>query len=120
MNDQAPAMPSAEERNWAVGCHLAALFGLVSGIGFVVGPLVVWLYKKDESEFVSDQGKEALNFQLTMFLGFLIGAVLILALIGIPILVLLGLFNLLCVIMGAVKASEGVRYRYPFNLRLIK
>jgi len=119
-NDSTTPAPNAEERNWAVGCHLAALSGLVSGIGFILGPLIVWLYKKDELPFVSDQGKEALNFQITMLLCFLAACVLIFVLIGIPLLILLGIFNFLCVIIGAIRASEGVRYRYPFNLRLIK
>jgi uncharacterized Tic20 family protein len=112
--------PSAEERNWAVGCHLAALSGLITGIGFILGPLIVWLIKKDESAFVSDQGKEALNFQITMALAVIAGCMLIIVLIGIPLLILIGLFNLLCIMMAAVNSSEGVMYRYPLNLRLIK
>jgi uncharacterized protein len=119
-NDSPSAAPSAEERNWAAGCHLAAFTGLATGIGFVLGPLVVWLYKKDESHFVSDQGKEALNFQLTMLLAVIVSCMLIIVLIGIPMLILLGIFNFICIIIGAIKASEGVTYRYPFNLRLIK
>jgi uncharacterized protein len=115
------ASPSAEERNWAAGCHLAALAGLALwGFGFILGPLAVWLYKKDESSFVSDQGKEALNFQLTMFLAAIASGILVFVLIGIPMLILLCIFNFICIIMGAIKASEGVAYRYPFNLRLIK
>jgi uncharacterized Tic20 family protein len=112
--------PNAEERNWAVGCHLAALSGLITGIGFILGPLIVWLVKKDESAFVSDQGKEALNFQITMALAFVAACALIIVVIGIPLLILIGLFNLLCIVMAAVKASEGTTYRYPLNLRLIK
>ena len=112
--------PSAEERNWAVGCHLAALSGLVTGIGFILGPLIVWLIKKDESPFVSDQGKEALNFQITMALAVVVACMLIIVLIGVLLLILIGLFNLLCIIVAAVKASEGKLYRYPLNLRLIK
>ena len=118
MNDTM-TVPTAEERNWAVGCHLAAFSGLITGIGFVLGPLVVWLYKKDDSAFVSDQGKEALNFQLTMLISVAISCLLIVVLIGIPLLILLAIFNFVCTIVAAVKASEGVAYRYPFNLRLI-
>lgn len=114
------ASPGIEERNWAVGCHLAALSGFISGIGFILGPLIVWLVKKDELPFVSDQGKEALNFQITMVLCFVASCFLILVLIGIPLLILLCLFNLACMIVAAVKSSEGRLYRYPFNFRLIK
>jgi uncharacterized protein len=114
------AAPSAEERNWGAGCHLAALTGLATGIGFVLGPLIVWLYKKDESGFVSDQGKEALNFQLTMLLAAIASCFFVLVGIGILFLIVLAILNFVCIIMGAIKASEGVTYRYPFNLRLIK
>ena len=120
MNEATATSPGAEERNWAVGCHLAALSGLVSGIGFILGPLIVWLYKKDESAFVSDQGKEALNFQISMLIYFVAACALVFVLIGIPALVIFGIIDLVCIVMGAVKASEGVAYRYPLNLRLLK
>jgi len=114
------AVPGIEERNWAVGCHLAALSGFISGIGFILGPLIVWLVKKDTSTYVSDQGKEAVNFQITMAICFVVSCFLIFVLIGIPLLILLSIFNLACMIMAAVRASEGRPYRYPFSFRLIK
>src|SRR5262245_22560242 len=68
MNDVAPVSPGAEERNWAVFCHLAALLGTMAwGFGSILGPLIVWLIKKDSMPFVDDQGKESLNFQITVF-----------------------------------------------------
>jgi len=115
------ASPTAEERNWAVFAHLAALLAFVVwGIGHVLGPLIVWLIKKDTMPFVDDQGKEALNFQITVFLAGLVCSALIFVLIGIPLLIILGLVDLVFIILAAVKASEGVAYRYPINLRLIK
>ena len=121
MNETSVLEPNSEARNWAVACHLSAFFGLLTaGIGAVLGPLVVWLVKKDEHPFVSDQGKEAVNFQLTMLIGSFVCALLMLVLIGFVLLGLLILFDLICVINAAIKASEGVAYRYPLNLRLIK
>ena len=122
MNESAgiATVPSDEDRNWAVGCHLAALSGLVTGVGFILGPLIVWLIKKDQSAFVSDQGKEAVNFQITMALAFVVSCVLIVVLVGFLLMALVGIFNLLCVVMAAMRSSEGVVYRYPVNLRLIK
>jgi uncharacterized Tic20 family protein len=120
MND-VTATPGAQERNWAVFAHLSALFGLIVwGIGSVLGPLVVWLIKKDEMPFLDDQGREALNFQITVFLAGLVCSALIFVLIGLPLLFALGVFDLVFVVIGAIKASEGVAYRYPVNLRLIK
>lgn len=121
-NSGAPAstLPTAEERNWAAGCHLSAFAGFCTGIGFVLGPLIVWLMKKDSSPFVSDQGKEALNFQITMLLLFIVSVFLIIVLIGIPMLIVLGILNIVFTIIAGVKASEGVAYRYPINFRLIK
>jgi uncharacterized Tic20 family protein len=120
MND-VTATPSAHERNWAVFAHLSALLGLIVwGVGSVLGPLVVWLIKKDEMPFLNDQGREALNFQITIFLAGLVASALIFMLIGLPLLFALGVFDLVFIIIAAIKASEGVAYRYPVNLRLIK
>src|SRR3546814_4703298 len=58
--------PDADQRTWGMFCHLAALSVLFTGIGFVLGPLVVWLIKRDDMPFVDDQGKEALNFNITV------------------------------------------------------
>jgi uncharacterized Tic20 family protein len=113
--------PSAEERNWAVIAHLSALAGLVIwGLGIVLGPLIVWLLKKDQMPFVDEQGKEALNFQITVFLAGVVCSSLIFLLIGVPLLVALCVFDFVCVVIAAVKTSEGVGYRYPVSLRLIK
>jgi uncharacterized Tic20 family protein len=113
--------PSADERNWAVAAHLSALAGLVvTGLGIVLGPLVVWFLKKDQMPFVDDQAKEALNFQITVFIAGAICTALIFVLIGIPLLVGLAIFDLICIIMAAVKTANGETYRYPVNLRLIK
>jgi uncharacterized Tic20 family protein len=120
MNQPALASPSPEERNWAVGAHLSALLGFFTGIGIVLGPLIVWLIKKDEMPFVNDQGKEAINFQITVFLAAIVCVVLMLVAIGFLLLLLLSIADLVFMIIAAVKASEGVAYRYPVNLRLIK
>ena len=112
---------SKDERMWGMLAHLSALSSLFTGgFGFVLGPLIVWLIKKEEMPFVDDQGKEALNFQITMLIGFAICATLTLVLIGFLLLPLLALTNLVFVIIAAVKANEGTRYRYPFAIRLIK
>jgi len=102
-----------------MGCHLAAVFGYISFIGFVVGPLVVWFLKKGEDEFIDEQGKEAVNFQLSMILYYIGAAILSLVLIGIPILIGLFIFQLVEIILGSVRAKEGVSYKYPLTIRFI-
>lgn len=111
---------TADERQWAMFAHLSALAGFVIPFGNVIGPLVIWLIKKDTMPFVDDQGKESLNFQITVTIAAIICMALIVVLIGIPLLFVVGLIALVLTIIAGVKANEGVRYRYPFALRLIK
>ncbi|NIN12397.1 MAG: DUF4870 domain-containing protein [Gemmatimonadales bacterium] len=117
-------MPGAiprEARKWAMLCHLVALVGLIgNGIGFLLGPLIVWLVKKDEHPFIDEQGKEAVNFQITMFMAAVVSGLLILVLIGFVLLLLVGLAMIIFPIIGAIKANDGEHYRYPFSIRLIK
>ncbi len=109
-----------QSRNWGMACHLSALAGYIIPFGNIIGPLVVWLIKKDEFQFVNSQGKESLNFQLSMTIYALVSAVLIFVIIGIPLLIALGLANLILVILAAVKASSGEPYQYPATIRFIK
>jgi len=121
MSDLSVTSPTAEERQWAMFAHLSALLGLVVwAAGILLGPLIVWLIKRDTLPFVNDQGKEALNFQITVFLAGIVCTALIFVLIGIPLLAALAIFDLVFLIIAAVKANEGVAYRYPICLRLIK
>jgi uncharacterized protein len=112
-------MTTEAERNWGMAAHLSALAGFVIPFGSIIGPLVVWLVKKDEMPFVNSQGKEALNFQITVAIGALICFVLMLLIIGFFLLWALAIVNLVFIIIAAVQASKGEDYRYPFALRLI-
>ncbi|MFA9476755.1 DUF4870 domain-containing protein [Phycisphaerales bacterium AB-hyl4] len=85
----------------------------------VIGPLIIWLIKKDDSKFVDDQGKEALNFQITILIAYLISSVLTTVLIGCLLLPIVIIVNIVFCIIAAMKSKEGIRYRYPFALRLI-
>lgn len=117
--------PSREERQWALFAHLSALLaGLLTGhwlgVGCFIGPLIIWLTKRDGMPFVDDQAKEALNFNITVAIAALICGLLMFVLIGLVLLPILGILWLVCVILAAVKSNEGERYRYPFALRFIK
>lgn len=120
-NTAAPEAKAAnpDERNWALFAHLAALLGYVFPFGGIIGPLVVWLLKKDEMPFVDEQGRESINFQITMLIAALICIPLVFIVIGVPLLFLVGIFDLIFVIVAAIKASEGTHYRYPIAIRLL-
>jgi uncharacterized Tic20 family protein len=108
-----------DERMWAMFCHLSALLGFIFPFGNIIAPLVIWLLKKDEYPLVNDQGKEALNFQISMTIYILASIVLIFIVIGIPLLILLGLFSLIVIVIAAIKANEGEKYRYPITIRFL-
>ena len=109
-----------DERTWGMLAHLSAFSGFLVPLGGVIGPLVVWLIKRDQSAFVADQGKEALNFNISVLLAAIVCGVLVLIFIGILLGVALFIFWLTMTIIAGIKASEGVRYRYPVTLRLVK
>ncbi|HEY4583653.1 MAG TPA: DUF4870 domain-containing protein [Lysobacter sp.] len=123
---------SAEERQWAMFAHLSALVGglvtagWAASLGCIIGPLVIWMMKKETMPFVDDQGKEALNFNITVGIVFLVLFVLTFVTLGIgilltgPLMLIVGLAWLVVTIIAAIKANEGVAYRYPFALRLVK
>ena len=93
-------------------CHLGGAF-----LGFLV-PLIIWVMKKDTSKFLDDQGKEALNFQLTLMIGHLVGGLTICITFG-SINMVLWVLGLVFGIMGGVAANKGEVYRYPINIRMI-
>ena len=110
-----------DTRNMAMLCHLAAFAAFVGvPFGNIVGPLVVWLMKREESLFIDAHGKEALNFQISMTIYVVISAILILIVIGIFLLVGLLFFEITAIIKAAVRANNGQEHRYPLTIRFIK
>src|SRR5437667_8664321 len=92
---------------------------LVPVAGHLVGPLIIWLAKRQDSPEIDAHGKESLNFQISMLIWNAIAAILIIVLIGIPILILLHILNIIFVIVASIQASEGKLYHYPLAIRLI-
>ena len=117
---QIDSQPTKDERTWAMLSHFSALCMFIFPFGNILAPLIIWLIKKDEMPFVEDQAKEVLNFQISMTIYFIGSIILIIILIGIPILIGLGIFNIIITIIAGIKANDGKSYRYPINLRLIK
>ncbi len=112
---------SKDEKTWGMLSHLSVFVGLVIPFGNIIAPLVIWLMKKDEENmsFVEDQAKEVLNFQIATTIYAIVGFILMFVVIGVFILGALAVFWLIVTIIGALKANEGVAYRYPMSIRLI-
>ena len=109
-----------DERNLAMFAHLSALAGLLFPAGGnVIAPLIVWLVQREKSAFVADQSLEALNFNITVLLAEIVCAFLLFVGIGIVLGLVLGIVWLVGTIVGAVRASEGQRFRHRFILRLV-
>jgi len=118
-------MTAEQARQWAMLAHLSAFAGLIVGFSFV-GPLIVYLVKKDEDAFVADQAREALNFNLSALLYLTLGGIvtfiliiLIIGLLLIPVFLLAAVGWLVLVVVGAVQANKGEAYRYPLTIRFI-
>jgi uncharacterized Tic20 family protein len=120
----APSQPatstSSEVRTWCVLCHASALLGLFFHFfGHLLGPLIVWLIKREMSPEIDANGKESLNFQISMLIYDVIAGILCIVLIGIPILIALWILNTVFVIIASVKTSQGEFYRYPLTIRFL-
>jgi uncharacterized Tic20 family protein len=126
MDQTSPSVPattstSSSVRTWCVLAHALALIGfLVPLAGHLVGPLIVWLAKRDDSPEIDAHGKESLNFQISMLIYNAIAAILCLIIVGFFLLAILHILNIVFVIIASIQAGEGKLYRYPIAIRLIK
>lgn len=122
MHDTEPMQPTPDKdsRTWGMLCHLSAFAGLIIPFGGILAPLIIWLIKKDEIDFVNDQGKESINFQITIFIAALICFVLMFIGIGFILIFALAIYAIVMIIIASIKANDGTYYRYPYSLRLIK
>lgn len=121
--DHPSGIPS-EYRTWGMLTHLSSFAGAMVALAFV-GPLVMWLIKKDEHPFLDHHGKEALNFNLSLLLYGVIGIVAAILTIGLGFIIVLPaalvgfVVWVVCTIQGAIKANNGEGYRYPITIRFI-
>ena len=112
--------PSKEVRQWAMLCHFAAFLGLVFPFGSLIGPLILWQIKKDMDPLIDDQGKEALNFQITVAIAWIACMVLGFVVIGFLLMGVLVIGALVLTIIAGIKANKGIAYRYPLTWRPVK
>ena len=115
-----PGLPSPEARKWALIAHLSGFLGCLIPFGSLIGPLLVWQLKKDQDVFIDDQGKEAMNFQISVAIAALISVLLMVIVIGFLLIWVVIIGAVILMIIAAIKANEGKAYRYPFCWRLIK
>lgn len=125
MDEQAPVTPeqpelSKDAKQWAMLIHLAAFAVFIIPFGNIIAPLLIWQLKKDLGPYVEQNGKEAVNFQITVAIAMLVCISMMFFLVGFLLLLVLGLYWLVLTIMAAIKANDGVMYRYPLTIRFIK
>jgi uncharacterized Tic20 family protein len=110
-----------DSRMWSMFCHLTALSAFIGvPFGNIIGPLIIWLIKKDDFHKVDDQGRESVNFQISMTIYTIVSFFLCFVIIGFLLLPIVLLVDLILVIIASVKANKGDMYRYPFTIRFIK
>ncbi|OIO60127.1 MAG: hypothetical protein AUJ82_03710 [Verrucomicrobia bacterium CG1_02_43_26] len=108
------------EKNWAMIAHASALLQFfIPVLGGIIGPFIVWVLKRDTSAYVDDQAKEAINFNITIFIYLVISLALVYVLIGYILLPIIFLTWLIFVLIAMINASNGKRYRYPLTIHFI-
>jgi len=112
-----------DARMWAMFCHLgglAALLPVLPLVGGIIAPLIIWQIKKEEHPFVDEQGKEAVNFQISILIYEIVAGLLIFACVGAFLLPAVIIFDVVFFVIAAIKANNGFHYRYPLCIRFIK
>ncbi len=105
---------SDDDSKWLALLHLSGL------LVFLVPPLLIWIWKKDQIPNINKHATDVLNFQLSMLIYLFCGAILLVIIIGLPILIFLGIYSTVIIILNSVKVMNGQEYRYPMTLNLIK
>lgn len=114
-------MPTKDERTLALVAHLGAAIASIVSAGLLsfLLPLIIYLVKREDSEFVADQAKESLNFRITLLIGYIISVPLIFVGVGLCLMPIIWLVDLIFGIIAGMKSYDGERYRYPFAIRLV-
>ncbi len=108
-----------DERMWGMFCHLSALSGFIIPFGNLIGPLIIYSMKKDEYSFVADQGKESLNFQISVMIYLVSGGVISIFFVGFFLITAIALASLILSVIASVRANDGEYYRYPLSIKFI-
>jgi len=108
------------ERDWAMFCHLSSFAGYFFPFGGIIAPLICWISRREGSEWVNQNGKSALNFQLSILLYNVMTIPLCFILVGIPILIFILIFEVVCIVVASIKASQGEVFKYPLSIPFIQ
>ncbi len=111
---------SEKERNWSMICHLSAFASYFFPFGGIIGPLICWFSKRDESVWINLNGRNALNFNLSILLYSVLAIPLCFIIIGIPIILALATLKVICIIIASIKASKGQLFRYPLTIPFLQ
>jgi uncharacterized Tic20 family protein len=114
------AAVTQDEKNWGMFCHVAVFAGFLFPLGNIIGPLIIWLLKKEQYAFVDYNARQAMNFQITFLIAMLVSALLAFVLIGILMLIGFGIFALVVTIRAILAAGRGDYYAYPCSIRFIR
>ncbi|WP_226659533.1 DUF4870 domain-containing protein [Pseudalkalibacillus hwajinpoensis] len=112
-------VPDQLTRQWAMYLHLSALSGYLVPFGHIIAPIIIWSIKKEDSSYIDRQGKESLNFQISITLYAVILAIFSIIIIGLILLPLLFILHLTLIVIASVKANQGETYRYPITIRFV-
>ena len=112
-------MSASDEKNWALFTHLATFSGFIIPLGSILGPLVIWLMKKNDSSFVDQHGKAAVNFQISLLIWIIICIPLCFILIGFVLIGILAILHIVCAIINMVRASNGEPAGYPLSIKFV-
>jgi len=115
-----PPATTPDERTWFMLCHLSALCGYFFPFGNLIGPFLIWQIKKNDYPAIEAQAKAMLNFQFTIYLAVIVACILIIVVVGIPLLWAIGAFNVVCIIIAAMKANNGEPWMFPLSIRFLK
>lgn len=107
------------DKQWALIAHLGTLAGYIIPLGNIIVPLVVYVSKKDESDFVREHARESLNFQITFTLLVIVAVITIILMVGILFLIILPIVNLIFIIMAAMAIDKGEFYKYPLTINFV-
>lgn len=111
---------SRDDRNMGLAVHLASFSGYLIPFGSILGPLIVWLMKREEIAFVDSCGRNCLNFKISVMVYAIISMILMFIGIGFILLGVLAVFDIVVTIIAAMKASEGISYQYPLTIKFLK
>lgn len=115
-----PETISNEATTWAMVCHLSGFAGFLFPLANIIAPLIIWGFKRQAYPYVDEQGMEAINFQISIAIYYILAAILIIAVIGIFLLPLIAAFHIIAMIIASVEAAHAKPFRYPLTLRFLK